>query len=294
MSDSDPKEGKLLEWPGPRSSIQNLRRKLVSIARGPRFGVPRPLFAAWEEIAAEIKMARSVAVLSDFDGTLASIRRRPESVQMSERVRKALALLAKRGALVGVVSGRSLADVRRRVGLSGICYVGCHGYLMESSRGHVVTLVHRGEKKLLARVRRELGAKLKDLSGIELEIKEAGIAIHYRGANRRNTRAARSVVKEMAARHRRLHLLEGKKVWEFVPGPGVDKWTAVRFLLALEDRADPIVIYIGDDMTDEHVFSHMRGVSVAVGKRRRTAAKFYVQSPSDVRRFLEKLSEAIR
>jgi trehalose-phosphatase len=281
----------LIQWPGHGGKAAYLHRKIVPISQAPKQSIPRPALAHWDEISRELERHGPLAVLSDFDGTLAPIRRRPESVRMNERVRNVLADLAKRGDLVGIVSGRSLADIRKRVGLGGICYVGCHGYSMEDSRGRVVTIVTPSEKALLARVKRFLAPKLRPLHGVRIESKEAGIAIHYRDATRAASKKAKWVVDAALRQDRRLHLLRGKKVWEFLPGPGIDKWTAIRFLLALENRAESLLVYIGDDLTDEHVFARLRGVSIVVGKRRRTAARFFVRNPADVRRVLEKLLE---
>ena len=267
-------------------------RRVVPINARRKFGSPRPLFAAWDEIEAALCEATSLVVMSDFDGTLAAIRSQPEQVRLSAHVRAALAQLVAKDVLVGIVSGRSLPDVRKRVGLDGICYVGCHGYSFQTTGGRPVTLMNRAEEALLPSINRTLRLRLKDLPGIRVETKEAGIAIHYRNATRRDAKRARTVIQETVKTNRRLHLITGKKVWEILPGPGVDKWTAIRLLLALEDRAKSLLVYIGDDVPDEYVFARMRGISVAVGKRRHTAARFYVETTADVRRFLEELTKA--
>lgn len=291
MTDPGRGSGMLIQWPGHGGKAAYLHRKIVPISQASKMSTPLPALAHWDDIGLEIASHSSLAVLSDFDGTLAPIRRRPESVRMNERVRSILAELAKQGHLVGIVSGRSLADIRSRVGLGGVCYVGCHGYSMEDSRGRVVTIVTPSEKNLLLRVKRSLSPKIRPLKGVRIEPKEAGIAIHYRDAKPAAAKKAKAIVDKVLEQDRRLHLLVGKKVWEILPGPGIDKWTAIRFLLALENRSESLLIYMGDDLTDEHVFSRLRGISIAVGKRRRTAAKYFVRNPSDVRKVLEKLLE---
>jgi trehalose-phosphatase len=252
---------------------------------------PQPLFEAWDAIAPAIAATRDLAVLSDFDGVLAEIRRQPEDVEMRTPMRDALLRLRDQGTLVGVVSGRRLADVRKHVNVPGICYGGCHGYMMQDSRGRHVSLVDRDETALLARVRQHLAPKLHHLNGINLEVKEAGLTVHYRAASPAAAQQALVLVREAAATDERLQLLDGKKVWEILPGARVNKWTAVRVLLALEDRSDALLVYIGDDATDERVFERMRGISVAVGKTTDTAAEYFVQAPSDVRQFLERIAE---
>jgi alpha,alpha-trehalase len=252
---------------------------------------PRPLFDAWEEVAPAIAATPHLAVLSDFDGVLADIRRQPEDVEMRTPMRDALLRLKEQGNMVGVVSGRRLADVRKHVNLPGICYGGCHGYMMQDSRGRQVSLVDREETALLNRVKHHLGPKLHQLKGINLEVKEAGLTVHYRAASPVAAQEAFVLVQEAVAMDERLQLLGGKKVWEILPGSRVDKWTAIRVLMALEDRSEALVIYIGDDATDERVFARMRGISVVVGKTTDTAAEYFVQSPSDVRQFLERIAE---
>ncbi|MGC1685946.1 MAG: trehalose-phosphatase [Candidatus Acidiferrales bacterium] len=292
MSNWNSGRGNVVELSRKKAIADHSRRRVVPINARRKFGNPRPLFAAWDEIEAALCEATSLVVMSDFDGTLTPIRSQPELVRLSAHVRVALAQLVAKDVLVGVVSGRSLPDVRKRVGLDRICYVGCHGYSFQTTNGHPVTLMNRAEEALLPSISRTLRLRLKDLRGIRVETKEAGISIHYRNATRRDAKRARTAIQETIRRNRRLHLITGKKVWEILPGPGVDKWTAIRMLLALEDRAKSLLVYIGDDVPDEYVFARMRGISVAVGKRRHTAARFYVETTADVRRFLEELARA--
>jgi trehalose-phosphatase len=269
------------------------RVRVIPINARRKRGNPRPLFAAWDEIEAMVCGARGIVVMTDFDGTLAGIRKHPEQVRLGKRVRRALEKIIERGALVGIVSGRSLPDVRSRVGIDGICYVGCHGYSLQATQGHSVTLMNRAEEARLPRICRALEVSLHGLPGIRIEAKEAGIAIHYRNAERSVARRAHAAIRSILAHNRRLHLLTGKKVWEILPGPGVNKWTAIQFLLALENRRNSLLCYVGDDAPDEHVFARMRGISIVVGKRKHTAARFFVESTADVRRFLEELARAI-
>jgi trehalose-phosphatase len=67
----------------------------------------------------------------------------------------------------------------------------------------------------------------------------------------------------------------------------VDKAAAIRFILN-QRRTKPAVIFLGDDVTDESVFRRVRGVTVLVGKRRPTAARYWLRSPEEVREFLER------
>jgi len=92
-------------------------------------------------------------------------------------------------------------------------------------------------------------------------------------------------------------LLIGKKVFEFLPVGKTTKGTAVR---ALEARLRarwgmPVVVYFGDDATDESVFASLgrSDLGVFVGRPRGSKARLYVSSPNQVRRFLERLSRIV-
>jgi trehalose 6-phosphate phosphatase len=70
---------------------------------------------------------REAAVLCDVDGTLAPIAPRPEDARLLDAAPEVLRAVRDRVRLLGFVSGRSLADVERLVGLDGCAYVGNHG-----------------------------------------------------------------------------------------------------------------------------------------------------------------------
>lgn len=195
-----------------------------------------------------------------------------------------------RGDVVGVVSGRRLASVREAVGLEGIWYVGVHGCYARSPRGRDFVLLDKGALRRVAAATRFLSQRIGKLPGISIEVKRAVTTVHYRGARRRERELAWAAVQ--ACLRPGLSLMFSKKAWELVPemnGRMVDKWTAIRFILRREGfrQSDHhAVVHIGDDTTDEHVFRALGGITVAVGKQRRTAARYYLRNPGEVRKFL--------
>ncbi len=103
------------------------------------------LFEAWNEVESQIRQARLLFLLLDYDGTLTPIVARPEQAVCPPGVKSLLEKL--RGSprvLVAIISGRALEDLKEKVGVSGITYVGNHGLEMENPAG-----VHR--KKLSPR-----------------------------------------------------------------------------------------------------------------------------------------------
>jgi trehalose-phosphatase len=255
---------------------------------------PRHLLAAWPTVERRLRRAERLAIFTDFDGTLTPIRRRAADVRLSPAVRHVLTDLVGRGHLVGVISGRGLEDLRARVGVRGLWYVGGHGFLLCAPDLDTAVLVNHRQRAQITRVTRRLRAALRNDPRITIDHKVAAIAVHFRNASKAGRLAASRAVRRAVAEEPGLRLTPGKKVWEVLPTTDVDKATAVRFILGCESRQAPgkrrVAIYVGDDIADERVFAHWRGISVLVGRRSNTAARYYVRSPAEVREFLVRLT----
>lgn len=226
----------------------------------------------------------------DYDGTLVPIRKTPDSALLSPARQRFLERLARR-AFVCVVSGRSLADVRRLVAARGVAYIGNHGLEIRDRR---LLWVHPAAARLrpvlastLADIRRKTGG----IPGVLVEDKGVTGSVHYRlAAARRYPELKEMIEKEIQKRGRRLKLTEGKKVFEIRPNIRWDKGRGVRELLRRRDfEAADVRVYIGDDRTDEDAFRALRrdDVSVLVGRKRPSLARFRLADVDAVWRFLK-------
>src|SRR5262249_26136263 len=146
-----------------------------------------------------------------------AIRRERSSVRLSMAVRERLAALARRGHLIGVVSGRGLDDVRSRVGVPGLWYVGAHGFVIRTPDRHTVVLANASQQQLIARIGRRIARAVRDCRGIEIERKVVTLAVHHRNATPACERLAHDVVRSIVAAEPGLRLITGKKVWEVLP-----------------------------------------------------------------------------
>ena len=258
---------------------------------------PAHLFGVWEQIERRIRRSRRLAFFTDFDGTLVRIQRNPRNVRLSQRFRALLTSLKDAGITVGIASGRAIDDVRARAGVEEIWYVGAHGFFLRDPASREFSLLSPQERSRMKHVIDDLAVELRGLVGVSLECKDASVAVHYRAASKRTRELAREkIARLMKGDH--LHLLAGKRVWELLPNARVNKWTGIQFALRRSARGRkagrPLVIFVGDDVTDESVFERIDGIGVAVGRKRKTAAGFYLRSPAEVGRFLERLGDCAR
>jgi trehalose-phosphatase len=242
-----------------------------------------------QEIA---RHGRRLAVFLDYDGTLTPIVSHPEKALLSDSMRQALQSLVLQ-APVAILSGRDLDDVRQRVNIGAIVYAGSHGFDIAGPRG----LRKEMAMEFLLRldmVEQELGKQLAGIAGARVERKRFSIAAHYRNANASEVPKVDRAVSEVAARHRELRKMDGKKVYELLPDIDWDKGKALLWLLENQglERAKVRPIYIGDDRTDEDAFRALEkaGVGILVSEEPRpTAARYSLKDPAEVERFLREL-----
>jgi trehalose 6-phosphate phosphatase len=242
-----------------------------------------------------------LAVLLDFDGTLAEIADRPDDVHLDPSLRGLLERLGHNPRiLVGVISGRALEDIRRRVGLEHILYAGNHGLELA---GPGWTLAHDDAveaRGLVAACCDRLSLRLRDVHGALVENKGLSASVHFRLVPRKNIETVRRIVLEELGRvpPGRLVAREGKMVLEILPMVDWDKGKTARWLLehALGSgwEARCTVIYVGDDSTDEDAFVALAdtGITIRVAPYPQpTAARYQVRTVGEVGRLLEALAD---
>lgn len=223
-------------------------------------------------------------VASDFDGTLAPIAPAPDLALADVGSLDALRRLAGlESTHVAVISGRSRADVRERLGsVDAITVVGGHGAdvdgMPEPEAGKVEALRH-AMASIAARY-----------PGSLVEPKRTGVAAHYRHVETTRHEAFRREAREAAERLGCPLVREGIFVVEAGVVPA-DKGEALRSL-AHRFHAHA-AIFLGDDVTDEDALGALRpqDVGVHVGSAEGPAA-FVVRGPGEVREVLEFLASA--
>jgi len=249
------------------------------------------LFSQWPILALPIREASHIVLFLDFDGTLVPIAPRPGQVRLQAATRGLLRRLAPHPRLsLIVISGRRRAELQRFIGIRGIRYLGLYGWEHDGK----VQLPMQATTALRS-AHDTLRNLLSAFPDVWIEDKRHSLSIHLPHAahalRRHLRRALRVLLRPFLDR---LHIFENCRDFEIVPRSNQGKGRAVRDLLAQPTFRRALVIYFGDDLSDEPAFAAIpHGVSVHVGSPRATYARYFLRNPAEVTAALKRLEGAL-
>ena len=256
--------------------------------------------ALCREIEFKFKLKdRIPIVFLDYDGTLVPIITNPNDSYLSQETFDILSNL-KKFCEIGIISGRDLNDVKPRINLDGITYMGNHGFeIIDSSNNSFQQNQWLNFVSLFNQIEFELNSSLKNIDNIQIERKKYSISIHYRQLNNFDISKLEVIIDQNVSNYSSLKKINGKKIFEIVPNVNWNKGKALIFLLnKLNLKSNDIIpIYVGDDVTDETVFLSIRdiGVGIVVGDDDRlTFAKYSLKCHNDVKLFLKNLISILK
>ena len=235
-----------------------------------------------------IAVQGAVLFAFDFDDTLARIVQDRDAAVLTEPIRETLHILAGK-APTAVISGRALADLQPRVEGIPVHLIGNHGLegLHTSER-----VMHQAQdccRTWLKTVSKDQQRLAK--AGVVVEDKTYSLTFHYRQAT--SSQEARDAIFHTAASlNPAPRLVMGKAVVNTIPPGSLHKGSAM--LELMHQLQSSAALYVGDDDTDEDVFSlpDERILAVRIGKKARSAAPFYLQRQSQIGLLLQYLIKA--
>jgi len=247
----------------------------------------------------KIKTHLKIALFLDFDGTLVPIQKDPAQCFLPEKIRDQLKSLTRSDhCYLSVLSGRSLSDIKKRVGIRRIYYGGNHGLDIS---GPNIKYTH--PKVILAKpimdiAKRNLRKEIDDIDGAWLEDKKYTLSLHFRSVKKEDIFFVKRIFYKTVAKlldKKPLAVVKGKKVLELVPNVSWDKGSAALWILK-ELKVKCLTIYIGDDQTDENAFKalHKKGINIRVGKSKKTLADYYLKGYWEISRLLKQMQEIIK
>jgi len=247
----------------------------------------RDVFDAEGRLALAAALASRPLLAFDFDGTLASIVARPDDARVTGDVSERLYRLAQLRP-VAIVTGRSIADVTRRLGFSPTYVVGNHG-------AEDTEQPFSWDTSTLTPFRLRLAARADELqaAGIQVEDKRLSLALHYRLAPD-PLAAVDRIDRLLDGLDPALRSFPGKCVVNIVLAAAPDKCDAVESLVLRAGCG--CAVFVGDDVNDEAVFSRARPdwLTVRVGRDNpRSQARFFLDSETEVAAFLAQMLKAL-
>ncbi len=261
------------------------------------------LFDSWSALKSTIRK-KEVILFLDYDGTLTPIVSHPRLAVLSPKIRSVINKLNKQLPFgVTIVSGRSLSEIKRKVNLKELSYVGNHGYEMQTP---YLKYIHPEALKFIAsakKIQNQLKQALKKYKGIFVEDKTMTLSVHYRNVALSEVASLKKAfLKAMQPyiKQRMVRLTHGKKVWEIRPPVSWGKGKSVQWLLTslgVSDNKNALPIFIGDDKTDEDAFKVLKkkgiGIKICSEKDPSSAARYYLKDTREVLTFLNRLLKSL-
>jgi trehalose-phosphatase len=261
------------------------------------------LFQSWREFSDACRKASHVLLFFDYDGTLTPIVSRPELAVLSPEVKDLLRGLAQKPVLsVGIISGRSLVEIKSMVAVDGIYYAGNHGLEIDGPGLKYVSREAETARALIKDLAGKLATALGDISGVIIEDKGLSLSVHYRLVKEGEEKIVADIFQSITGTLRdkgKIRITTGKKVFEVRPPIDWNKGKAVEKIAGeiktVLNLGQALTVYLGDDNTDEDAFKILRlpeGWSIYVGgENTSSAAAYYLDSPLQVAEFLTRVLE---
>ena len=264
------------------------------------------LASNFAELTEALSTGGSLILLTDYDGSLTPVVGHPPLARLPNGVRADLRSLARSPRVrVGVISGRGLEDLRRQVGLPKLIYAGCHGLEVGGRRlrfQHPEAEAQRGALEALVG---PLAQGTSAIGGVLIEPKGLAVAVHYREVAANEVPVleilVRQIVDRVAARRAgtRLKVIGGDHAFEILPDVGWGKGECAQWIwrrVAPGLRRPVVLLYMGDDWTDELVFQALTGkaITVRVGSGEEpTTARYRLPDVNHVLRLVSALAEEV-
>ena len=234
------------------------------------------------------------ALFLDVDGTLLDIACHPDDVHVDPRLHDDLARLhANLGGALALLSGRTLSQLDALFDWNHRVAAGLHGAELRMPDGSERIT---GDAAAFTQVRSHAAHLVAATQGVMLEDKRLALALHYRHAPAACVAAEHIAQRLLQDAGEGFALQRGDHVFELKPA-SVDKGRALAALMRDAPFRGRTPWMLGDDLTDEDAFRHVNangGISVIVGARRPTDARYALEDPAAVRAWLHALAEAAR
>jgi len=231
------------------------------------------------------------ALFLDIDGTLLEIAGHPDGVIVPPELVNLLDRLhGQFSGACALVSGRDLSFIDSKLRWKARDAAGCHGAEVRLD-GEIAPSF--SDSDIMQHVTNRLLNAAAHVPGAFVEIKGKSIALHY-GATAFTDSQAMCLADEAAGvMGDSLRIVSARNAVEILP-KDAGKGRAIANLLKHPRYWGRTPVFAGDDIVDEEGFCEVNdrgGISICIGDRKTTAAKYRVRSVSEFREWLAELAK---
>ncbi len=249
-----------------------------------------------DDIIDRIRNAKTPLIISDYDGTLTQLVKVPFSARPDGDLRELLEEYTRGRIDMGIVSARQKSDVEDWLGSFNLILSADHGLWIrwkdERSWHKMVEEYNMSWYTTVQDIFNQFNLKT---PGAFTEEKEASIAWHYRLSDptfgKWQARELTMHLNEILA-NQPVEVINGKSVVE-IRVQGIHKGNLIHRIDQLDHSYD-FIMAIGDDATDEHLYTSLPedsiGVKVGSGV---THARYRIKNVADVRLLLKDISREV-
>lgn len=261
-------------------------------------------FSEWERLKRTLS-DKFIFLFLDYDGTLTPLVDNPQEAHLPSEIRELLRKLkdAPRCKIV-IASGRKLEDLKKRVGLEGVLYVGNHGLEIEGTKINFKSPLSLHYLETLQGIKKDLASKIiSAIKGAFIEDKGLALTLHYRLVDKKDIPRLKDLFRQEMIAYMakdKIRLKDAKMAFEIRPPVRWDKGKVALWLLArqhfmLQEKINILPLYIGDDVTDEDAFKALKnkGITVRVDGDTASYAKYFVKDTSEVFRLLKEIEKVL-
>ncbi|HEV3437822.1 MAG TPA: trehalose-phosphatase [Gemmata sp.] len=237
---------------------------------------------------AEYRVARSLALLFDYDGTLTPIVAHPSNATLPSATREALeAAAALNGVEVGIVSGRALAELKNLIGLPGLWYAGSGGMHLDLGGEELVDAALAGFDNIADTLIGAIAELIRRFPGSWVEQKPGCLTAHYRALTPLKAACfvaeVRDTLAGLGSSCPPLRVMEVDRGLEVALAGSWTKGEAVDRILDAWG-CDPFVVYAGNAANDEVAMVRVNargGTTIRIGHEAPAVAQAWVATPQE-------------
>lgn len=223
----------------------------------------------------------------DFDGTLAEIIDNPSQVFLKPKTRELLKKLQTKKP-IAVISGRSVADLKGRLGFEPNFLIGNHGIEGLFTEKNFLEECKKTTKKWLQKIS-ELSKISMNKFNYDIEDKDFSICIHYKNKHHISPEEIANTTNLISMLDPIPKIIHGKSVLNILPNFNINKGTSLLEIMKKSQFSH--AVYIGDDITDEDVFKlNMNNIlTIRIGKKTESNAKYFIQEQTKIDKFISEI-----